>query len=164
MKYIISTFLLSALFLMSFKVSERVEFNEFFKMAYDQSYHGLNKLCDSQSGSLQFEKTVGDFDKCVIRYDIEKGVHGIDFIRTVETKETGLQIMSRMEGQINKIIPVLLYKRTESIGENGPMVRYDYNSDDIAMKAKNPVIQMDIQTRQGFTQMIITLYEPLHQQ
>lgn len=161
MKFIISAFMISALAMMSFTVSNKIQFVDFFGMAYQKSFEGLEKLTDSKTGHWEFEKSIGDFNQCQIRFDLDKGVHAVDFIMYLQDEATAEQFAGRFAGQIQQVFPAEKYVRSERRTSAGNIIVYEYRSDDPAVKAKNPEVYLQSTTRDGLSQMIITLYEPL---
>jgi hypothetical protein len=163
MKYIISTFIVSALVAMSFTLNDRLEFSEFFKMAFDKSYSGLENMKDAKTGTWEFERAIGDFDICQIRYDMQRGVHGVRFVRNVEDESTGEQFINRFEQQVMNVLPEGKYAKNDLESVNGKHV-YEFNSLDMAEKAKNPVVEFSVERVGNRCEMIITLFEPFNRQ
>ncbi len=161
MKYIISAFTISALAMMSFTVSDKIQFVDFFGMAYQKSFDGLEKLSDSKTGNWEFEKSIGDFNQCRIRFDLDKGVHAVDFIMYLQDESTAEQFLGRFEMQIQQVFPTEKYVRSEKKLATGNLISYEFRSDDPALKARNPQVYLQATTKDGLPQMIITLYEPL---
>jgi len=164
MKYIISTFVLSALTVMSFKVQERIEFQEFFKMAFDKSYEGLEKMKDPNSGTWASGRIVGDFNSCEIHYDLEKGIHGINFVTKVEKESTAAEFMNRYDDQVLFALPSDKYRKSQTASIPGKKIVYEYRSTDLAEIAKNPTVQMEVVKRGNGYEMVISLFEPFNRQ
>ena len=164
MKYILTAFVASAVAAMSFTLSEKVSFDEFFRIAFTKSYDGLDKMKDAETGTWEFERSIGDFDQCNIRYDLEKGVHAVDFLMKMDNEETARQYVARYAIQVERAIPDDHYKRSETNTASARKVVFDYSSQDVAVKAKNPEVQLTTTKRDGGTYMVITLFEPFNRQ
>jgi|JI10StandDraft_1071094.scaffolds.fasta_scaffold214635_2 hypothetical protein len=164
MKYILTSFVASALLAMSFTVPETISFSEFFREAFAKSYTGLDKMKDEKTGLWQFERSVGDFDKCNIRYDLEKGVHAIDFLLKVDNEETARQYVSRYAIQVEKAIPNLEYRSKETSSPTNKSIEFNHRSTDASIQAKNPEVVLTTTKRDGGVFMVITLFEPLNKE
>lgn len=161
MKQIITMFVFSAMVGFAFITPDKPEFHEFFKTAYDQSFSGLEKLKDDKTGKWNFSNGVGDFNKCEIEYDLNRAVHCLKFQMDVYDTSTGIQIMERYVGQLVQILPNTNYKIVPSTREgcSKNAVQFEFQTMDIAEKAKYPSIEMDVVENGTSSQMIIRLYE-----
>lgn len=161
MKHILAVFAFSAMIGFAFVIPGRPEFHEFFRIAYDQSFSGLEKMKSDKTGKWDFSNGVGDFKKCEIHYDLNKAVHYLKFYMDVEDYKTGIQILDRYVGQLNQILPNTNYRiiPLKKEGASEKAIVYDYKSDDLAEKAKYPTIEADVVENGTSTQMIICLYE-----
>lgn len=161
MKHIITLFVFSAMVGFAFITPNKPEFHEFFKIAYEQSFSGLDKMKDDKTGQWNFANGVGDFGKCEIEYDLNRAVHCIKFQMDVTDNATGVQIMARYEDQLIQILPNSNYKITpvnrEGCSKNA--VQFEYQTMDIAEKAKYPTIEMDVIENGTSSQMVVRLYE-----
>jgi hypothetical protein len=164
MKYIVATFVAAALLGMSFTVSNTIEFTDFFKIAFEKSFDGLEKMKDQKTGAWEFEKAILDFDRCEIRFDLERGVHCLQFVRNAETRSTAEQFMNRFEQQVNAALPAGEYVRNQKESITGEKIVYDYSSADIAAKAKHPVVEFAVVEKKDKYEMVIKLYEPFNRQ
>lgn len=161
MKLLISSFLFSALTVAQINPDQQYEFVDFFRMAFAKSYIGLDQMRDPETGKWQFETAVGDFDRCSIRYDLEKGVHVIDLIRFTESEGTANQIMNRMAGQLASAMPVEQFKRSDRTDSGKKRIHYVHRSNDASVRAKNPEVVITTDQREGKSMLIISLYEPI---
>ncbi|MBX7050659.1 MAG: hypothetical protein K1X54_01345 [Flavobacteriales bacterium] len=161
MKLLITSFLISAFTVAQIDPDNQYEFVDFFRMAFSKSYVGLDQLRDPQSGKWQFETAVGDFDRCTIRYDLEKGVHVIDLIRFTETESAATQIMNRMAGQLAEAMPLEQFKRSDLSHSGKKEIHYIHKSTDASVRAKNPEVTLTTDSREGKNMLVISLYEPI---
>jgi len=161
MKHIITLFVFSAMVGSAFITPNKPEFHEFFKVAYDQSFSGLDQMKDDKTGNWNFIDGVEDFNKCEIEYDFDKAVHFLKFQMDVEDNATGVEIMARYEDQLTQILPNTDYKiipvKREGCSKNA--VQFEFQTMDIAEKAKYPTIELDVIENGTSSQMVIRLYE-----
>ncbi len=163
MKHISAIFLFSAMVGFAFVLPKKPMFHEFFQYAYEQSFKGLDKLKDESNGKWSFSQGVGDFNKCEVRYDVNKGLHCLYFYMDLESAGTGKQMSARVEGQIDQMLSAENYRRVQNKpnGEDKDLVRLEYYSNDVAEKAKFPAIEMEVVGNDISAQLIIRLYEPI---
>jgi hypothetical protein len=161
MKLLITSFLISALSVAQIDPVKQYEFVDFFRMAYTKSYSGLENMRDKESGKWQFENAVGDFDRCTMRFDLEKGVNVIELTRFAESASGAEQFMTRFSKQLVNAMPVEEYQRSDRELNGKKAITYIYKSSDASVRAKNPEVVLSTTFREGRNMMIVSLYEPM---
>lgn len=160
MKHVISLFVLSAVVAMSFKTPSSLEFHDLFKMAYEKSFEGLDKLKDARTGKWVFDNATADFNVYEVKFDIDKGLHVMNFVKELENESTAQQMMGRYQIQLERLLPQGQYERNYQLSTKSKTV-YEYVSKDINEKAKYPVAEILVEGDKTSARMTIKLVEPL---
>ncbi len=160
MKHIISLFVLSALVAMSFKVPSRISFQDLFKIAYEKSFEGLVKLKDTHTGKWVFDEAASDFNIYEVKFDVDRGLHVMNFIKEFEKESTAIQMMNRYQIQLEMLLPNGQYEKNYQLSGNNKAV-YEFASKDLSYKAKYPVVEIFVDSDKASARMTIKLVEPL---
>lgn len=154
MKRIISLFALP-LIVMSFTVSQTVQFTELFQIAYKTSFDGLEGLKNQKTGKWVFENASKDFDIYEVKYDTQIGLHYMNFIREMNSAETAGFMVDRYRMQIENLLPFGYELRSES--SKGKKLVFEFSSD----KANYPTVEIFSEGDDKSGWMTIRLTEPV---
>ncbi len=160
MKHIISLFVVSALVAMSFRVPSAISFQDLFKIAYEKSFEGLDKLKDARTGKWVFDDAAADFNIYEVKFDVDKGLHVMNFVKEFEKESTALQMMNRYQIQLEMLLPNGQYQINHQLSTKSKTV-YEFVSKDINEKAKYPVAEILVDSDRTSARMTIKLVEPL---
>jgi len=161
MKHIISLFILSAMVAMSFKMPSTMSFPDLFKLAYEKSFDGLDKLKDERTGQWVFDNATSDFNVYEVKFDLDRGLHAMRFIKEFDSESTAQQMMGRYQIQLERLLPIGKYAVNNSLSSKNKTV-FEYASTDINEKAKYPVAEILIEGDKESGKMTIQLLEPLN--
>lgn len=161
MKHIISLFILSAMVAMSFKMPSAIGFPDLFKLAYEKSFDGLDKLKDARTGQWVFDSASTDFNVYEVKFDLDKGLHTMSFIKELDSESTAQQMMGRYQIQLERLLPGGKYALNNNLSSKKRMV-FEYISADINEKAKYPVAEILVEGDKESGKMTIQLIEPLN--
>lgn len=160
MRHVITLFILSAIAAMSFKSTNTIGFQDLFTLAYEKSFEGLDKLKDTRTGKWVFDEATADFNIYEVKYELDKGLHVMNFIKELDNESTALQMMSRYQIQLERLLPKGQYERNYQLSTKYKTV-YEFVSKDINEKAKYPIAEILVDSDRTSARMTIKLVEPL---
>lgn len=161
MKYVISLFIASGLLAMSFKSPQQIEFHDLFKMAYEKSFDGLETMKDARTGKWVFDNATSDFNTYEVKFDLDKGLHVMNFVKELESESTAEQMMVRYQIQLERLLPQGQYERNYQLSTKRKTV-YEFVSKDVNEKSKYPVAEILVEGDKTSARMTIKLVEPLN--
>jgi hypothetical protein len=161
MKYIISIFILSAACMLSFNTAQQMEFREFFKMAYAQSFNGLSTLKDAK-GQWTYASSVREFDQCKLTKNALRNVEEMTLVRSFDTEAASKEMMASLEKTLGQMLPEWQYKKTTVNNQDGTqMYGYTYMSDKSEERNKYPSVELDVVKLNNQYVLSVHLYEPV---
>ncbi len=160
MKYIITIFIASALSMLSFNIAEQMDFYSFFKMAYSESFNGLDKM-KNDKGQWSYTNSVSEFDLCKLQHSTERNVKEMTLIRVNENEIASKEMMHTLETQLDQMLPTWQYKKTLIKNQDGTqMATYTYLSESAAERNKYPIVELDVVKENDKFELSVRLYEP----
>lgn len=137
----------------------QIQFTDLFQKSFSQSYNGLEKLKDAQTGKWIFDNASADFDVYEVKFDMDKGVHAMNFVKNEESLSSAQQMMVRYKMQVENLLPNEKYVLNASKSTKSKTV-YEWKSSDKELIDKNPTIEINIGGDDNVGYMIISIIEP----
>ncbi|MFN0030942.1 MAG: hypothetical protein ACKVOR_02140 [Flavobacteriales bacterium] len=160
MKYIITIFIASAFAMLSFNTAEQMEFYDFFKYTYSQSFEGLVKL-KNEKGEWTYTNSVSGFDKCSLAYNKERKVNEMTITKTHTAEADSKSMMADLEKSLNTMLPEWQYKRTTIKNQDGTQsIVYGYISTSAAERDQYPSVELDVVKSNNNYELCVRLFEP----